>query len=360
VTRRIIAAGGPMSNPPTPPPADGPAAAEGVLQWLLAVALVLSEVPAPLHALRLLLVCGHVTSEEAGLELLAYEFFEQAFTLYEDAIVNSRSKVGVWGRGGLGGSRARLGSCSVAKRGRALHSAAAAGFQSHPTKQQPRPTLTASHHHQHNPHRHPNETPQVTALQAIVGTLHRCYALSADNRDALSQSAVSYAAKLLKRADQCRAACATSHIWWQEDPAPAGRPPAAVAAAQPPVRDASKVMAGLKRALKAVGAAKQQLAASGLAARAAGGVDKGKGAGAVHLGLYVEIANHYLYYFEKGVGEMSPSVVSQVSGERRVRLCQGGGELVGVLRSQVLPAPRSPAEPTHQHNTPAAARVGHQ
>ena len=27
--------------------------------------------------LRLLLACGHVASEEAGLEMLAYEFFEQ-------------------------------------------------------------------------------------------------------------------------------------------------------------------------------------------------------------------------------------------------------------------------------------------
>lgn len=85
-------------------------------------------------------------------------------------------------------------------------------------------------------------------------------------------------------------------------------------------------MAGLKRALKAVGAAKQQRAASGLAAGYRGGIGGGSGGGsggggvakaaaaAVHLGLYVEIANHYLYYFEKGVGEMSASVVSQVGG----------------------------------------------
>lgn len=30
-----------------------------------------------LQALRLLLACAHVSSEEAGLEMLAYEFFEQ-------------------------------------------------------------------------------------------------------------------------------------------------------------------------------------------------------------------------------------------------------------------------------------------
>eukprot|EP00882_Tetradesmus_deserticola_P010497 GHRQ01011088.1.p1 GENE.GHRQ01011088.1~~GHRQ01011088.1.p1 ORF type:complete len:692 (+),score=352.67 GHRQ01011088.1:265-2340(+) len=51
--------------------------AESSLQWLLEVALQLAEVPAPMQALRLLLVCAHVSSEEAGLEMLAYEFFEQ-------------------------------------------------------------------------------------------------------------------------------------------------------------------------------------------------------------------------------------------------------------------------------------------
>jgi vacuolar protein sorting-associated protein 35 len=51
--------------------------AESALQWLLEVALQLAEVPAPMPALRLLLVCAHVSSEEAGLEMLAYEFFEQ-------------------------------------------------------------------------------------------------------------------------------------------------------------------------------------------------------------------------------------------------------------------------------------------
>jgi hypothetical protein len=45
-----------------------------------------------------------------------------------------------------------------------------------------------------------------------VGTLHRCYSVAPDNRDALCQSVAAYGAKLLKRADQCRAACTTSHL----------------------------------------------------------------------------------------------------------------------------------------------------
>jgi hypothetical protein len=172
----------------------------------------------------------------------------------------------------------------------------------------------------------------------------------------VSQSAVAYAAKLLKRADQCRAAVATSHIWWQDDPAPPARSPAAAAASQPPVRDAAKVMAGLKRALKAVGAAKQQRAAAGPGARPLGGGGGGSGslkggggggAGA-HLGLYVDIANHYLYYFERGVPEMSPSVVSQVGAwaPGRARPCMqrvtADGWPASVGRRARLPALHAP------------------
>lgn len=152
---------------------------------------------------------------------------------------------------------------------------------------------------------------KITALHAIVGTLHRCYVFSPDNRDALTQSVTSYAAKLLKRADQCRAACAASHLAWQDAPPADGAGAAAAAAAaarQPPVRDAQKVMAGLKRALKVVAAAKQQRAASarvGSKGRAGGGQLQ-------HLPLYVEIVNHYLYYLSRGVESMSAGVVQQL------------------------------------------------
>lgn len=60
---------------------SGDVTAESALQWLLEVALQLAEVPAPMQALRLLLACAHVSSEEAGLEMLAYEFFEQVSQL---------------------------------------------------------------------------------------------------------------------------------------------------------------------------------------------------------------------------------------------------------------------------------------
>jgi vacuolar protein sorting-associated protein 35 len=169
---------------------------------------------------------------------------------------------------------------------------------------------------------------KITALQAIVGTLHRCYVFSADNRDALTQSVTSYAAKLLKRADQCRAACAASHLAWQEPAAAAaadgeGKQARAVPGRQPPVRDAQKVMAGLKRALKVVAAAKQQRAAT---ARG------GKG-GAQHLPLYVEIVNHYLYYLARGVESMSVGVVQQLLELVGSELSQHDADLDAETRS---------------------------
>ena len=49
------------------------------------------------QALRVLLVLGRVASEEAGLELLAYELLQRAFELYEDSVPDSRGKVRAFG-----------------------------------------------------------------------------------------------------------------------------------------------------------------------------------------------------------------------------------------------------------------------
>ena len=56
---------------------------------------------------------------------------------------------------------------------------------------------------------------RITALHSIVGTLHRCHVFGTENRDALVQNAAAYAARLLKRGDQCKAVCACSHLSWQ-------------------------------------------------------------------------------------------------------------------------------------------------
>jgi vacuolar protein sorting-associated protein 35 len=244
---------------------------------------------AAVASLRVMLAGALAASEELRSEALAYEFLEQALTLYEES--------------GIGGS-AR--------------------------------------------HRAP-------ALQAIVGVLHRCRALGADNREALAQSAGGYAGKLLHRADQCRAVLASAHLAWQEEEdeeegeggeerkgagaeaavaAEAGAAAAAAAGAQqqqqryPPCRDSAKVMAALKRALKVAQAAKQQRVLVGTGGGAAGGGDRGGGgavsaaqaahaahaalASATYLGLAVAIANKYLYFYARGVDGLTSGAVQQL------------------------------------------------
>ena len=62
----------------------------------------------------------------------------------------------------------------------------------------------------------PDSKAEVTALQSIVGVLHRCRVFTPESRDTLVHKATGYSAKLLKKPDQCRAVCACSHLFWQE------------------------------------------------------------------------------------------------------------------------------------------------
>jgi hypothetical protein len=48
------------------------------VQWLLELCSVLAEVPRePMMALRMMLAAGLAASEEARVELIAYQFFEE-------------------------------------------------------------------------------------------------------------------------------------------------------------------------------------------------------------------------------------------------------------------------------------------
>ena len=63
----------------------------------------------------------------------------------------------------------------------------------------------------------PDSKAEITALQSIVGTLHKCRVFAPENRDVLVHKATGYSAKLLKKADQCRAVCTCSNLFWQEE-----------------------------------------------------------------------------------------------------------------------------------------------
>ena len=60
----------------------------------------------------------------------------------------------------------------------------------------------------------PDTAQQRVALAAMTGALQRAR-LPAESRAALVAKATAYAARLLRRADQCRAVLVCSHMHWQ-------------------------------------------------------------------------------------------------------------------------------------------------
>nr|KAJ0187895.1 hypothetical protein LSAT_V11C900473600 [Lactuca sativa] len=176
--RKHIMAGGPKRLPFTIPPLvfsalrlvhrlhnqDGdvageedPATPKKIFQLLNQTIEALSYVPAPELALRLYLQCAEAAND-CDLEPVAYEFFTQAFVLYEEEI-------------------AVLAQSLINKDSKA----------------------------------------QVTAIHLIIGTLQRTHVFGVENRDTLTHKATGYSAKLLKKPDQCRAVYACSHLFWVDD-----------------------------------------------------------------------------------------------------------------------------------------------
>ncbi|TYI97136.1 hypothetical protein E1A91_D01G122500v1 [Gossypium mustelinum] len=145
-----------------------------IFQLLTQIIESLSAVPSPELALRLYLQCAEAANG-CDIEHVAYEFFTQAFLLYEEEIADSKA--------------------------------------------------------------------QVTAIHLIIGTLQRMNVFGVENRDTLTHKATGYSARLLKKADQCRAVYACSHLFWVDD--------------QDGIKDGERVLLCLKRALRIANAAQQ-------------------------------------------------------------------------------------------------------
>ncbi|KAL0332760.1 UNVERIFIED_CONTAM: Vacuolar protein sorting-associated protein 35A [Sesamum calycinum] len=168
----------------------------------------LSSIPVPELALGLYLQCAEAAND-CDLEPVAYEFFTQAYILYEEEITDSKA--------------------------------------------------------------------QVTCIHLIIGTLQRMHVFGVENRDALTHKATGYSAKLLKKPDQCRAVYACSHLFWLDE--------------HDRIRDGERVLLCLKRALRIANAVQQMANAT-----------RGSGGSVV---LFIEILNKYLYFYEKGVSQIT-------------------------------------------------------
>ncbi|AQK62293.1 Vacuolar protein sorting-associated protein 35B-like [Zea mays] len=194
---------------------DVPATPKKIFQILHQTIEALSCVPSPELALRLYLQCAEAAND-CDLEPVAYEFFTQAFILYEEEITDSKA--------------------------------------------------------------------QITAIHLIIGTLQRMNIFGVENRDTLTHKTTGYSAKLLKKPDQCRAVYACSHLFWTDD--------------QDGIMDGERVLLCLKRALRIANAAQQMASAT----RGSSG----------SVTLFIEILNKYLYFFEKGIPQITNTVIQDL------------------------------------------------
>jgi len=107
---------------------------------------------------------------------------------------------------------------------------------------------------------------QLRALHLMVGTLLTCKSFDESDYDALTTKTAHYAARLLTKPDQCRMVAVCSHLFWMGKEEDVNHH-----------HDGKRVLECLQRSLK--------LADVCMAAN-------------IHVSLFVEILNHYLYFFE--------------------------------------------------------------
>mmetsp|Transcript_7925 Transcript_7925/g.21684 ORF Transcript_7925/g.21684 Transcript_7925/m.21684 type:complete len:921 (+) Transcript_7925:45-2807(+) len=160
---------------------------------------------------------------------------------------------------------------------------------------------------------------QASAIAVAVSTLRSMRNLSLENYETLATKATQYSAKLLKKPDQCRAVSRAAHLFWVVRPQTTTLAPAAAEGQGAPstsegegnellgYTDGKRVKECLQRALKTADACK---------------------VGNVHLQLFVEVLNEYLYYLEHGVPEITPKIAGMLMGliEGQLSLLDTGGD----------------------------------
>lgn len=123
---------------------------------------------------------------------------------------------------------------------------------------------------------------QLAAITLIVGTLEQISCFSEENSDPLRTQCALAASKLLKKPDQCRGVATCSHLFWS------GK---SLASNREETHDGKRVVECLKKGLRI---AKQCMDVS------------------VQVQLFVELLNHYIYFFEKGNDQVTIEILNQV------------------------------------------------
>lgn len=169
-----------------------------------------AEIPLRLF-LQGALAAGKIKFENS--ETVAYEFFSQAFSLYEDEISDSKA--------------------------------------------------------------------QLAAITLMIGTLEQMSCFGEENHEPLKTHCAQAASKLLKKPDQCRGVSVCSHLFWS------GK----AGSDETEMHDAKRTTDCLKKGVKI---ANQCMDSS------------------VQVQLFVEVLNHYIYFYEKNCEQVAIQVLNQI------------------------------------------------
>jgi vacuolar protein sorting-associated protein 35 len=107
---------------------------------------------------------------------------------------------------------------------------------------------------------------QFTAITLVIGTLHGLYFSDTESYETLITKTAKHSTRLMRKADQSRAVCMSSHLFWRAGPTQASN-----------YKDGKRTLECLQKSLK--------IADSSMDA-------------STNIILFVEILNQYLYYFE--------------------------------------------------------------
>ncbi|CAG2195987.1 VPS35 [Mytilus edulis] len=122
---------------------------------------------------------------------------------------------------------------------------------------------------------------QLAAISLIIGTLEQMSCFGEEDHEPLRTQCALAASKLLKKPDQCRGVSTCSHLFWSGESA----------ASEGEMKDGKRVTDCLKKGVKI---ANQCMDSS------------------VQVQLFVELLNHYIYYYEKGCDQVTVQVLNQL------------------------------------------------
>ncbi|KIO21692.1 hypothetical protein M407DRAFT_217984 [Tulasnella calospora MUT 4182] len=135
----------------------------------------------------------------------------------------------------------------------------------------------------------PDSRGQLHAITTIIGTLQNARVFGVDNYDTLITKAALHSAKLLKKPHQAIAVLSASHLWWQNDfPEVEGQDEKD---GRKPLRDGQRVLECLQKSLRIASSSIENI---------------------VTVQLYCEALDHYVYYYERQVKEVTAKYVNSL------------------------------------------------